>query len=46
MEPTGLDRMLRRASIVATATLAVLGIHTAAHAQQRQAPDAPPAAAD
>ena len=45
MEPTGPNRILKRVSVVATATLAVLGVHTAALAQQGQVPDAPPTAA-
>ncbi|MGB8295923.1 MAG: tonB-system energizer ExbB, partial [Polyangia bacterium] len=45
MKPTGLSSMLRRVSVVATATLGVLGVHTAAFAQQSPAPDAEPAAA-
>jgi len=45
MKPIGPNRMLRRVSVVAIASLAVLGVHTAALAQQARAADAPPSAA-
>jgi len=41
MKSNGLSSMLRRVSVLATATLAVLGVHTAAFAQQSRTPNAP-----